>query len=132
MGDGKGSHDADDFPYGDGEVRHGLPLSALPDQHRGHQQRYQEQQMVEPKPNMPDAFSQIQANLLPNRAFSHRERVNWGLLTENRRLGVRLIGQAKQPLVLGIEIEQQSIVNGQVVNLRWTGRGELYDRVGAV
>src|SRR5258707_13031073 len=100
MGDRKRGDDLEYFPECRGKARHSLPAPAFQEQYRREQQGKQEKDVVEPDPDVPDAFAAVVEELRESRNFRELERLRGVFGTENSRACPDPVLQAQQTLVL--------------------------------
>lgn len=88
--------------------------------------------MVVAQPDVPDAFVHVLSSLIPHRDFAECELMSRRLLAENCGRGFLPMSETKQPFVLRIQIEQQSIVGLKRLDGSWTDHRKEQDGVGSV
>ena len=103
-----------------------------PHEHRRQQQRQQEQDVVEPRPDVQHAFLQVVGELLALRQFGQRELLHRRIGAQDAGARRTLRGKVEQPAMLRIDVEEQPIADLEHLRRRRAGRGEAQHRVGAV
>ena len=94
------------------EAFHAAPRRALAPQHGGQQQGEQEQDVVEPNPDVPDALADEGPPLRPAvRGHAQGEGVFDVRVVEGHRLGARVMLQAQQPMHVRVDGEKHAGVD---------------------
>src|SRR5262249_5852679 len=83
------------------------------DEHSREQQGQQEQDVVEPGPDVPNAFAAIVQELHPLGWLGQRELLLVQLSTEDAGARLPLVLNAHQSPMLWIDIEEQTVVDGE-------------------
>ena len=77
------------------------------------QQRQQEKDVVEARPDVPDALPGVIEELLPGRDSTERESLGGALDAEDGRMRLLPIADLQESAMLGIEIEEKRIAERQ-------------------
>ena len=105
-------HDLQHVEEGGAKPFHAAPLPAVATQHGGQQQREQEQDVIEPNPDVPDALADERPPLRPAvRGHAQREGVLHMRVVEGHRLRARVVFQAQQPVHVRVDVEEHAGVD---------------------
>ncbi len=132
MGQGEGADDPQDVEAGRSGADLADPLPVLAHQHRGQQQRNQEEQVVKAGPDMEDARSDEIAHFAKASHARHRDALAGSGAAQHQGVVASIGGQAHKPTVLGVEVGEQAVGDAEPLRLGRASAAQHEHRIGAV
>jgi hypothetical protein len=124
--DREARHDRHDLPQRAPEAWRGMPATLATVQHRGEGKRDQEEDVIEPDPDVPDAEPYECAESAPQRAVRQVQHLRRGLRAEDQRDVRLVIERSRAPVVLDdhqvavpvVALEERGERDGQALGRR--------------